>query len=110
MKTIDNPILPGFYPDPSICRAGDDYYIVASSFEFFPGVPIFHSKDLVNWRQIGNVLDRPSQLNLDGVKASDGIYAATIRFHNGRGSCFTTCQSIFYKTYFMYKFTPLRYL
>ncbi len=83
MKTICNPILPGFYPDPSICRAGDDYYIVASSFEFFPGVPIFHSKDLIHWRQIGNALDRPSQLNLDGVKPSDGIYAATIRFHEG---------------------------
>jgi len=82
-NTFRNPILPGFYPDPSICRAGEDYYLVTSSFEYFPGVPIFHSKDLVNWRQIGHVLDRPSQLNLDGTPCSKGIYAATIRYHNG---------------------------
>lgn len=78
-----NPILPGSYPDPSICRAGDDYYMVASSFEYFPGVPIFHSKDLVNWRQLGHVLDRTSQLNLDGTPCSKGIYAATIRHRDG---------------------------
>ena len=48
-KTFQNPILSGFYPDPSICRVGDDYYLVNSSFEFFPGVPIFHSRDLVHW-------------------------------------------------------------
>ncbi|WP_028552608.1 glycoside hydrolase family 43 protein [Paenibacillus sp. UNC451MF] len=81
--TFRNPILPGFYPDPSICRAGEDYYLVTSSFEYFPGVPIFHSKDLVNWRQIGHVLDRPSQLDLDGTPTSKGIYAATIRYHQG---------------------------
>jgi xylan 1,4-beta-xylosidase len=60
-----NPILPGFYPDPSICQKGDDYYIVTSTFSYFPGVPIFHSTDLVNWTQIGHVLDRPSQFNND---------------------------------------------
>lgn len=65
-KEFTNPILSGFYPDPSICRVDDDYYLVTSSFTYFPGVPIFHSKDLVNWRQIGHVLDRPSQLNLGG--------------------------------------------
>ena len=59
-----NPVLPGFYPDPSVCRVGDDYYLVNSSFQFFPGVPIFHSKDLIHWNQIGNVLDRESQLPL----------------------------------------------
>ncbi|SFL67473.1 alpha-N-arabinofuranosidase [Gracilibacillus orientalis] len=83
MKTYKNPIIPGFYPDPSICRVGDDYYLVTSSFEYFPGVPIFHSKDLVNWKQIGHVLDRPEQLNLDQTPNSRGIYAPTIRYHDG---------------------------
>ncbi|MEH7492005.1 glycoside hydrolase family 43 protein [Neobacillus niacini] len=89
-QTFQNPILPGFYPDPSICRAGDDYYLITSSFGFFPGVPIFHSKDLVNWEQIGHVLDRPSQLNLDGGGISGGIYAPTIRYHNGTFYMVTT--------------------
>lgn len=77
---LHNPLLPGFYPDPSVCRKGDDYYMVTSSFEFFPGIPIFHSRDFVHWHQIGHVLTRPSQLNLDHVKPSKGIYAATIRY------------------------------
>jgi hypothetical protein len=81
--TFENPVLSGFYPDPSICRVGDDYYLVNSSFEYFPGVPIFHSRDLVHWRQIGHVLDRPSQLPLDGVRPSGGLYAPTIRFSRG---------------------------
>lgn len=83
MNTFRNPIIPGCYADPSICRVGDDYYLVTSSFEYFPGVPIFHSKDLVNWQQLGHVLDRPSQLDLDGTPCSKGIYAATIRYNNG---------------------------
>lgn len=78
-----NPILPGFYPDPSITRAGDDFYLVNSSFEYFPGVPIFHSRDLIHWEQIGHVLDRPSQLDLRDRLSSDGIYATTIRHHEG---------------------------
>ncbi len=82
-KTYRNPILPGFYPDPSFCRVGDDYYMVTSTFEYFPGLPIFHSRDLVHWRQIGHALDRPSQLPLDGVRPSGGLYAPTIRFHDG---------------------------
>lgn len=90
MTTFRNPIIPGFNPDPSICRVGDDYYLVTSSFEYFPGVPIFHSKDLVNWRQLGHVLDRPSQLDLDGTPCSKGIYAATIRYHNGLFYMITT--------------------
>ena len=57
-----NPILPGWYSDPSICTNGEDYFLVTSTFTYFPGVPLFHSKDLVNWKQIGHVLDRPSQL------------------------------------------------
>jgi xylan 1,4-beta-xylosidase len=82
-RTFRNPILPGFYPDPSVCRVGEDYYLVTSSFEYFPGLPLFHSRDLVNWRQLGHVLTRPSQLNLDGVRCSGGLYAPTIRHHNG---------------------------
>jgi alpha-N-arabinofuranosidase len=78
-----NPIIPGFYPDPSICRVGADYYLVNSSFEYFPGIPIWHSRDLVHWQQIGNVLNRASQLNLKGCQPYNGIYAPTIRFHQG---------------------------
>lgn len=80
---VKNPILSGFYPDPSICRVGEDYYLVTSTFAYFPGVPIFHSKDLVNWKQIGNVLDRREQLRLTGARHSAGIYAPTIRYHEG---------------------------
>jgi alpha-N-arabinofuranosidase len=78
-----NPVLPGSHPDPSICRVGDDYYVVTSTFEYFPGLPVHHSKDLVHWRLIGHVLDRPDQLDLDGVRASGGLYAPTIRHHDG---------------------------
>ncbi len=78
-----NPVIPGFYPDPSICRVGDDYYLVNSTFEYFPGVPVWHSTNMVNWKQIGNVLSRPSQLNLTNAKPSNGIYAPTIRYHEG---------------------------
>ena len=87
---IRNPILPGFNPDPSICRVGEDYYIVTSTFEYFPGVPIFHSKDLVNWRQIGHVLTRPEQLPLEGIKSSKGIFAPTLRHHDGTFYMITT--------------------
>ena len=82
-EVIQNPILPGFYPDPSICRVGTDYYLVNSSFSYFPGVPIFHSKDLVHWKQIGHVLDRPSQLNITTQGISEGIYAPAIRYNKG---------------------------
>jgi xylan 1,4-beta-xylosidase len=88
--TYKNPILPGFHPDPSICRVGDDYYLVTSSFEYFPGVPIFHSKDLVHWRQIGYCLTRVSQLPLRKVRASGGIYAPTLRLHEGTFYMVTT--------------------
>ena len=80
---IRNPILPGFYPDPSICRAGDDYYMVTSSFSFFPGVPVFHSRDLKHWEQLGHVLDRTEQLPLNSRHISGGIFAPTIRWHDG---------------------------
>lgn len=78
-----NPINSGFYPDPSITRAGDDYYMIHSSFSYYPGIPIFHSKDLVNWEQIGHVLDRPSQLQVDGLAISEGVFAPTIEYHDG---------------------------
>lgn len=76
-----NPILQGCYPDPSITRKGDDYYLVTSTFAMFPGVPIFHSKDLVNWKQIGHVLDRKSQLKVQDTGISAGIYAPSIKFN-----------------------------
>jgi beta-xylosidase len=91
VHTYENPVISGFYPDPSVCRAGEDYYAVFSSFEYFPGVPIFHSRDLVHWRQIGNVLDRAGQLTLpDGIPSSRGIYAPTIRHHDGVFHVITT--------------------
>ena len=76
-----NPILPGWYSDPSICRSGDDYFLVTSTFSYYPGVPIFHSKDLVNWKQIGHVLSRPSQLKLDGQRITRGIFAPAISYN-----------------------------
>lgn len=87
---IKNPILSGFYPDPSICRVGNDYYLVNSSFSYFPGVPIFHSTDLVHWKQIGHVLNRPSQLNLTNQNISEGIFAPAIRYHKGTFYLITT--------------------
>ncbi|MBH1941130.1 glycoside hydrolase family 43 protein [Mobilitalea sibirica] len=85
-----NPILPGFYPDPSICRVEDDYYLVTSTFAYFPGVPIFHSKDLIHWKQIGNILDREEQINLTKAEHSGGIFAPTIRYHKGTFYMITT--------------------
>ncbi len=87
---LKNPILAGFYPDPSICRVDGDFYMVTSSFSFFPGVPIFHSTDLAHWEQIGHVLDRPAQLPLDPMSISGGIFAPTIRYHNGTFYMITT--------------------
>lgn len=78
-----NPILPGFYPDPSIVRAGECFYLICSTFEYFPGVPVFCSRNLVDWEQIGHVLDRKEQLDLTGRRSSDGIYAPTLRYHEG---------------------------
>jgi alpha-N-arabinofuranosidase len=89
-ETFENPVLAGFHADPSICRVGDDYYLVCSSFEYFPGVPIYHSKDLVNWRHIGHCLTRKSQLPLDKMRASGGIFAPTLRHHDGTFYMITT--------------------
>lgn len=80
---FNNPIISGFYPDPSICRVESDFYLVTSTFEYFPGVPIFHSIDLVNWNQIGHCLTTTQQLPLNETLSSCGIYAPTIRYHKG---------------------------
>ena len=82
-QTFNNPILSGFYPDPSICRVGNDYYVTNSTFAYFPGLPIFHSTDLVNWKQIGNAMDREEQLDQTNAGVSRGLFAPTIRYHKG---------------------------
>ncbi len=91
---IYNPILPGFHPDPSICRVGDDFYMVTSSFSFFPGVPIFHSRDLAHWEQLGYVLNRKEQLPCGYEMLSGGIFAPTIRYHEGVYYMITTNMSL----------------
>jgi len=78
-----NPVIRGFNPDPSICRVGDDFYLTVSSSEYFPGLPIYHSKDLVHWRQIGHCLDRDSQLSLHKSPPSRGLFAPSLRYHDG---------------------------
>ncbi len=90
MSHILNPIIPGFHPDPSICRDGDSFYIVNSSFSYFPGVPIFTTKDFCNIKQIGNVLTDDEQLPLGDAGTSAGIYAPTVRYHNGLFYMITT--------------------
>lgn len=94
-----NPVLPGFHADPSVCTNGKDFYLVNSTFQYFPGVPVFHSKDLIHWEQVGNCLSRKSQLDLSGLYTQNqpelgwtnaGIYAPTIRYHEGRYYMVTT--------------------
>ena len=91
-KQYPNPILAGFYPDPSICRVGKDYYLVTSTFSYFPGIPVFQSRDLVNWKLIGHVMDRPEQLNLDGQGVSRGLFAPAIRYN--KGTFYVTCTQV----------------
>ncbi|MEJ2542715.1 MAG: glycoside hydrolase family 43 protein [Calditrichaceae bacterium] len=78
-----NPILSGFYPDPSICKVDNDFYLINSTFSYFHGIPIFHSKDLVSWKLIGHVMSRPEQMNLDGLRLSRGIFAPAISYNEG---------------------------
>lgn len=78
-----NPVIRGFHPDPSVCRVGHDFYLVTSSFEYFPGLPVFHSTDLVTWTRIGHCLTRPDQVDLSAAPTSGGIWAPTIRHHDG---------------------------
>jgi xylan 1,4-beta-xylosidase len=80
---ITNPILRGFNPDPSIVRVGEDYYIATSTFEWFPGVQIHHSRDLVHWQLVARPLNRPSQLNMLGNPDSCGVWAPALRHVNG---------------------------
>jgi len=87
-----NPILAGFYPDPSITKVGSDYYLVNSTFSYFPGIPVFHSKDLKNWKQIGNVIERNSQMTFLGDGTSRGLFAPSINYHNG--TFYMTCTNI----------------
>lgn len=85
-----NPVLRGMYPDPSVCRVNDKYYMVCSSFQYFPAVPLFESSDMVNWQQIGHCLTRKSQVDLSGTDSCSGIFAPTLRFHKGRFYMVTT--------------------
>ena len=83
MTSAHNPLLPGCHPDPSICRVGDEYYLVTSTFEYWPGLPVFRSRDLVSWEQVGHVVDRAGQLDFDRISSSGGLYAPTLRHHDG---------------------------
>jgi xylan 1,4-beta-xylosidase len=84
MTTINNPILPGFFPDPSICYAGGNYYLANSTFEWFPGIPLHQSADLVNWELVGHALTRPSQLDLRGIADSGGVWAPSLSYADGQ--------------------------
>jgi alpha-N-arabinofuranosidase len=90
-KEFRNPILSGYYPDPSVTRVGQDYYLVNSSFTHYPGLPIFHSRDLVSWRQVGNAIDRPGQFSFKGLRSSRGIFAPDISHKDGLFYIVTTC-------------------
>lgn len=91
-ETYTNPILPGYHPDPSICRVGEDYYLVTSTFEWFPGMPVYHSRDLVNWELIGHGIHRPLQVEFKaGLRDNGGVYAPTIRHHEGTFYLINTC-------------------
>lgn len=89
-----NPVIKGFYPDPSVCKVDNKYYLVCSSFQYFPGVPLFESEDLVNWKQIGHCLTRKSQIQLEEVRSSGGVFAPTIRYNDGRFYMCTTNDSL----------------
>ncbi len=82
-RKLMNPIIPGYYPDPSICRVGEDYYIACSSFEMNPGLPIFHSKDMTNWEQIGNAITEENGFHMERNCGVGGLMAPTLRFHDG---------------------------
>ena len=86
-----NPILAGFYPDPANTRVGEDYYLVTSTFAYFPGIPVFHSRDLVNWTQIGNAIDRPDQLDFGNLGLSRGVFAPTITHQDKTFYILNTC-------------------
>lgn len=97
-----NPVVSGFYPDPSVCAANGKFYLVNSTFEYFPGMPVFESDDLLHWKQVNNCLTRKSQLDLSGVAASGGIYAPTIRYNNGRFYVVVTNVSNDFGNFYVY--------
>lgn len=86
-----NPVLSGYAPDPTVTRVGDDYYLVTSTFTHFPGLPIYHSKDLVNWTHIANAIDRPDQFDFSGINVSRGIFAPDLSYHDGTYYLTSTC-------------------
>ncbi|TCO06098.1 glycoside hydrolase family 43 protein [Natronoflexus pectinivorans] len=91
---VNNPILPGFYPDPSVCKGPNGYYMVHSTFGYFPGIPIFYSPDLINWEQIGHVMHRPDQMKLDSLSlAGAGMFAPTIEYHDG--TFYVACTEVY---------------
>jgi beta-xylosidase len=83
MNSYTNPVIPGFNPDPSIVRVKGDYFLVSSSFEYFPGAPIYHSTDLIKWVLIGHALTRTSQIRFHTPEPGGGIWATTLRHHDG---------------------------
>lgn len=83
MTIARNPIMPGFYPDPSICAVDGDYYLINSTFSYFPGLPILHSKDLAHWEQAGNAIHKHSQVLLENGEHSQGLFAPVLRYYNG---------------------------
>ncbi len=103
-----NPILAGFYPDPSVCRVNDTYYLVNSSFTFFPGVPLSTSKDLVNWQPAGHVLDRPSQVPLKGQHVSGGIYAPAISYNKKNKTFYMITTNVGAGNFYVKSKDPLR--
>lgn len=102
-----NPILPGWYSDPSICRVGDDYYMVTSTFAYYPGVPLFHSKDLINWKQVSYVLTRPSQLPLDNQRVSQGIFAPAISYNPANKTFYMITTNVGWGNFFVKTKDPL---
>lgn len=81
--SFTNPIIPGFNPDPSIVRVDEDYFLITSSFEYFPGIPIYHSRDLIQWKLIGHALTRASQLQIHTPEPGGGVWAPTLRYYKG---------------------------
>ena len=92
MNMIENPVIRGFHPDPSVCRAGEDFYLVNSTFEYFPGIPIYHSRNLANWELSGYAMTKEEELELRCCHYSDGLYAPTLRYHNG--TFFILCTNV----------------
>jgi alpha-N-arabinofuranosidase len=101
MTKYTNPIIPGFHPDPSICRVGADYYLATSSFDYFPGIPVFHSRDLIHWKPIGHAIDRSSVIDLSTATTFGGLWAPTIRYHNGW--FYLTCTNMSGQGHFIVK-------